>query len=198
MRLGPLASLVLLTASFGPAREAHALRFTLGIETALTPLVIEAGPSGNDELRWSLRPVLDVETSRYFAFGVYTPFTLLRAGGESSTGAESIFGAGVSARYPIFHATPPEEMLLFATLRGGLGTSDGRAGLFVGGALGLALTWIQDGWGLVGELAAGHLGIPEGNIERPFPAIDRWTVSLSVGLVFRLGGETWPRPSGPP
>lgn len=174
------------------ATPAHALRFTLGLETSLTPLVTDAGELA--PLRLGLRPVLDVELSRAFAVGAYTPFTYYSAGESSGTGADSIFGLGVSGRYPILRAEAPEEVLLYATARGGLGTVDGRAGAFLGLALGVTATWLDVGRGGFVELSVGRVGIAEGDLDRPFPAVERWLVGLSVGFVFRLGGEDWRLP----
>lgn len=173
-------------------RDASALRFTLGLEAGFTPLVVDPAPeAGGGNLRFGLRPVLEVETSRWFAIGAYTPFTLLRAGSGSTTGAESVFALGVSLRKPWLRAEAPEEILLYGTLRGGFGTADGRPGGFVGGAAGLAVTWLETGRGAFFELSAGHVGIPGGPIDRPFPEVDRWLIGLSMGVIFRLGGETW-------
>lgn len=192
------ASIATLFALFFTAKEAAAIRFTLGLESAFTPLVLDpppiadpnAGPQiGN--VRLALRPVLDVETSRNFAIGAYTPFTLLRFGEGSDTGAESIFALGASIRYPIVRDIAPEEFLFYGTIRGGLGTADGRAGLFYGFAFGAAMTWLETGRGLFAELSAGHVGIPGGGADRPFPEVDRWLFGLSIGVVFRLGGEAW-------
>lgn len=172
-------------------REASALRFTLGLESGLTPLVLDPDPeAGGGSVRLSLRPVLEVETSRSFSIGTYTPFTLLRAGG-AATGAESVFAIQLSLRHAVLSAGAPEELLWYATVRGGFGTSDGRAGAFAGGALGAALTWLETGRGVFAELHAGHVGIAEGDVDRPFPGVDRWLFGVSIGVVFRLGGESW-------
>jgi hypothetical protein len=181
-----------LAALLLPVTDAHALRFTLGLETSLTPLVTDAGELA--PLRLGLRPVLDVEVSRTFAVGAYTPFTYYSAGASSGTGADSIFGLGVSGRYPILRADAPEEVLLYATARGGLGTVDGRAGAFLGVALGVTATWLDVGRGGFVELSVGRVGIAEGGVDRPFPAVERWLVGLSLGFVFRLGGEDWRLP----
>lgn len=181
-----------LAALLLPATNAHALRFTLGLETSLTPLVTDAGELA--PLRLGLRPVLDVEVSRTFAVGAYTPFTYYSAGESSGTGADSIFGLGLSGRYPILRADAPEEVLLYATARGGLGTVDGRAGAFLGVALGVTATWLDVGRGGFVELSVGRVGIAEGGVDRPFPAVERWLVGLSLGFVFRLGGEDWRLP----
>jgi hypothetical protein len=153
-------------------------------------VVAEASDFGG-AVRFGLRPVLEVEPSRYVSIGAYTPFTLVRSGAGSTTGAESIFGAGISLRLPVLRETAPEELLWYATLRGGFGTADGRAGAYLGGAIGAALTWLETGRGLFAELHAGHIGIAAGGAARPFPEVDRWLIGLSIGVVFRLGGEEW-------
>jgi hypothetical protein len=181
------ASVVFLAAGF-PAREAGAVRFTLGVESSFVPIVIDPSPGAAGSLRLGLRPVLDIEASPYFAIGVYTPFTLIRGGESASTGAESIFAVGVSLRHPIVRSVAPEEILLYGTLRGGFGTADGRAGAFAGVALGGAMTWLETGRGLFAELSAGHVGI---SAARSFPEVDRWLIGVSIGVVFRLGGEAW-------
>jgi hypothetical protein len=175
-------------------QRAEAVRFTLGLESALTPVVVDSVDVGAGNVRIGLRPVLDMEVSRAFAFGVYTPFVLVRAGANAGTGSESVFAAQLSLRLPYLSAEGPEETLWYATLRGGFGTADGRAGLYLGGALGGAFTWLESGRGLFAELHAGHIGIPAGGSDRPFPEVDRWLVGLSIGVVFRLGGEGWERP----
>ncbi|MFO0727696.1 MAG: hypothetical protein U1E65_28210 [Myxococcota bacterium] len=188
---GALCITVLALSAVEPS--AHAIRFSLGVETGLTPITIDAAPAGattTDAFRLELRPVLDVELSRSFAFGVYTPFTLLR-GNEVGTGAESVFALGASLRKALISADAPEEILLYGTLRGGLGTSEGRAGLYLGAAIGASATWLDVGRGIFAELGAGHIGIARGSEDRPFPAVDRWLFTLSVGFVFRLGGEEW-------
>lgn len=176
------------------AEPAHAIRFSLGVETGLTPLTIDSAPlaagAATNAVRLELRPVLDLELSRLVSLGVYTPFTLLR-GGEVGTGAESVFALGFSLRKPFIRAESPEEILVYGTLRGGLGTSDGRAGLYLGGAVGASVTWLDVGRGLFTELGIGHVGIAQGSVDRPFNGVDRWLFTLSVGFVFRLGGEEW-------
>ena len=65
------------------------------------------GATTTDAFRLELRPVLDVELSRSFAFGVYTPFTLLR-GNEVGTGAESALCAiefDATGRLKLSHVT---------------------------------------------------------------------------------------------
>ena len=181
-----LVFLVLLCAA---PRPAHAVRFALGLESALTPFIADQGEPG--PLRLGLRPVLDVELDRMFSFGPYTPFTVFQSGEGTGTGADSIFAMGVTGRYPIIRSASPEELLLYVTLRGGLGTADGRAGFYGGAALGASATWLDVGRGVFAELSAGHVGIAEGGPDRPFPSVDRWMVGLSVGFVFRLGGEAW-------
>lgn len=183
MRAALLVSALALVAT-----PAHAVRVTLGLESAITP-VVDAGDLA--PLRIGLRPVLDIELDRRFALGAYTPFSLITTGEGSGTGADSVFALGASARYPIISRDSPEELLLYATLRGGLGTADGRAGVFLGGALGASATWLDVGRGLFAELSLGHVGIPEGSADRAFPGVDRWMIGLSVGFVFRLGGEAW-------
>ncbi len=171
------------------AREAHAVRFALGVATDLTPIVLDPSRSGDMDapVLWGFRPVLDLELNHYLSFGAYPPFTLYRGGGASS-GAESVFGLGASFRYPVLNDTAPEEMLLYATLRGGFGTVDGRAGPFYGGALGLSVTWLDTGRGLFGELGLSRLHV-EG-LEDAFD-VDRTMIGLSIGVLFHLGGEDW-------
>ncbi len=182
------ATVAALALALAPALDAHALRFSLGLESGFTPLVTDGGDLA--PLRLQLRPVLDVELARHFAFGAYTPFTVFSAG-DSGTGADSIFAIGVSGRYPIVRAEAPQELLLYVTARGGLGTVDGRAGTFFGGALGFAATWLDVGRGAFAELSVGRVGIGAGDVDRPFPEVERWMFGLSVGFVFRLGGEDW-------
>ena len=172
-------------------REAWAVRFTLGVAANVTPVVIDPQDSDNSGFLLGLRPVLDVEVSRYFAIGAYAPFTLVRAGGnqdDSKSGAESVFGLSASGRYPIISDRAPEEALVYGTLRGGFGTNEGRAGPFVGVALGGALTWLETGRGLFVEVEAGHLGVPGAAGQ---PIFERWSMGVSIGVVFRLGGEAW-------
>lgn len=185
MRL--LATLVVALAA--APHPAHAIRFALGLESSLVPLVTDGGDLA--PLRLQLRPVLDVEVTRYFAFGAYTPFTFYSAGAGSDTGADSIFALSLSGRYPIVRAEAPQELLFYATARGGLGTADGRAGTYLGGALGFAATWLDVGRGGFAELSIGRVGIAAGGADRPFPEVERWLIGLSVGFVFRLGGEDW-------
>jgi hypothetical protein len=53
------------------------------------------------------------------------------------------------------------------------------------------VTWLDVGRGLFTELGIGHVGIAQGSVDRPFNGVDRWLFTLSVGFVFRLGGEEW-------
>lgn len=189
-RAAPTAAVVLL-ALLAP-EDARAVRFSLGVATDLTPLALDPAVDGSGAtFRFGFRPVLEVEASHYLSFGAYAPFTIYRAqtgGGAASSGAESVFGVTVSGRYPLHRLEAPEELLLYATLRGGFGTVDGRAGPFYGGALGASATWLGTGRGVFAELQASQLDI--GGLSGLAP-VDRFTIGISLGVVFRLGGEDW-------
>lgn len=190
------ASLTLCLASLAAPPPAEAVRWTLGVGTELVPVVLDAGrPEGlGTPLRLGVRPVIDLELSHYFAVGAYAPFVVYRRGEASSaasSGAESVFGLGASFRWPWLSDRPPEEILGYATLRGGFGTVSGRAGPYVGLGLGSAITWLETGRGLFAELTLDRLhvsGVAEGGASRD---VERVTVGFTVGLHFRLGGEGW-------
>ena len=170
--------------------DAEAVRFSLGLASAVTPLVVEAAEP-DLQLRQGLRPVVDIEPVPWVAISAYAPFVLYRTGedlGASSSGAESVFALGLSGRYRVVEDR--EEFLYYLTARGGFGTVEGRAGLFYGFAAGFALSWLDTGRGFFVEAEGGHLGIGggEGIHQRE---VDRWMVGLSLGVVFRLGGERW-------
>lgn len=184
----------------GFAPSAEAVRFTLGVAADLVPVVVDGAERTASGTRFGLLPIIDFEPIPYLAIGTYTPFTLARAGGSnisSSSGAESVFGLQVSARYPIWRDAGPEELLLYGTLRGGFGTVEARAGPFLGVAAGVAATWSPSGAGLFAELGLGRLVVSElSGDAAPGEAdsgvfVDRWFIGLTVGFVFRLGGERW-------
>lgn len=188
---------LLAAALFVSPASAEAVRFTLGFAGELVPIVIDGAERFESSTRLGLLPIIDFEPIPYLAIGTYTPFTLVRVGGSSissSSGAESIFGLQVSGRYPIWRDTSPEEVLLYGTLRGGFGTVDARAGPFVGVAAGAAVTWLDSGAGLFAELGLGRLIISElsgGGLNPDGSFVDRWFMGLTLGFVFRLGGERW-------
>ena len=132
------------------------------------------------------------EVAPWLAFDAYAPFTLFRTGGggPASSGAESIFGVGASGRYRLVTDARIEH-LIYGTVRGGFTTQDGSVGPFVGMALGTAMTWLGTGRGWFAELEANHLQIGAGSEDVTRPALDRWVIGVTLGLVFRLGGETW-------
>lgn len=171
--------------------SAEAVRWTLGVATDVTPLVVE--PARPEDLptpfRLGFRPVIELETGYHLSFSAYAPFTVVRSGegdGAASTGAESVFGLGVSLRQPLLRDEAPEEVLGYVTLRGGFSTLSGRAGPFLGVALGTAATWLGTGRGLFAEVEAGYTQVGGGIRD-----IERVTLGLSLGVVFRLGGEEW-------
>lgn len=189
------AIVALLVVTTWSAR-ADAVRWTLGVATELTPVVVDPGrPDGlGAPFRLGVRPVVDLEINRYLAFGAYAPFVVLRAGeggGAASTGAESVFGLAAYGRYPVLYREAPEELLLYGTARGGFGTIAGRAGPFVGLALGASLTWLDTGRGVFMELGGGHVAVNDAAVEGGQRDVTRTTLTFSVGVVFRLGGESW-------
>lgn len=135
-----------------------------------------------------LLPILEVEASRYLAFGAYAPFTVLRTGdaADASSGAESLFGLTASFRLPFVDLDAHRELLLHATLRGGFATVDARAGPFLGLGLGAQLTWLERGMGVLGELGVSRLVVPKGGDD-----VERILIGLTIGLLFRMGGERW-------
>jgi hypothetical protein len=177
-------------------RPAEAVRFGLGVATELTPIVIDRvqTENGSSPVRLGFRPVLEVEVNHYLSFGAYAPFTVFRSGeseGSASSGAESVFGLTTSGRVPFFRETAPEEILAYVTGRGGFSTINGRAGPFLGAALGASATWLETGRGVFAEVGLSHAdvtGVPVGT-ERVH--LNRFFISFAVGLVFHLGGEDW-------
>lgn len=168
-------------------REAIAQRFTLGVGAQLIPISLET-PDAGEAVRIGLVPILEVEASRYLAFGAYAPFTVLRAGDaeDASTGAESLFGLTASARLPHVDAKTGRELLLHLTVRGGFATVDARAGPFLGAGVGAQLTWLDRGLGVLAELGVSRLVVPKGSED-----VERFLVGLTLGVLFRMGGERW-------
>jgi hypothetical protein len=179
---------------FVPAR-AQAVRFTLGLATDFTPVVIESirPPDAGTPIRLGLLPVIEVEPAPWISFGAYFPFTVLRTGegSDATTGAESVFGFTMSLRSVHLDRGPEpdekgREWMLYGTARGGFATVQGRAGPFLGAGAGYALTWLDTGRGFFVELNGGH-----SHVSLPQGTDDRWLFGLTLGVVFRLGGETW-------
>jgi hypothetical protein len=175
--------------------EAHAIRWTLGIASELTPLLFEADRETRPSFRLGFRPVLEFEPVRWFSIEAYAPFVVYRAGeedeGAASSGAESVFGLAIAGRYPWIRAEAPEEILFYARARGGFGTVSGKAGPFAGGAIGSSVTWLDTGRGFFLEVTSAWVSVhdvPSGSIVRD---LERVTIGLTIGLVFRLGGEEW-------
>jgi hypothetical protein len=177
-------------------KEASAIRWTLGVATQLVPVVVD--PDRPDDrglpFRIGVRPVVDLELARAFAIGVYAPFTVFRSGegdGAAASGAEAVFGLNANVRYPIVRAEAPEEILLFGSIRGGFGTLEGRAGPYYGASIGSELTWLDTGRGLFAELEVGRFsvdGVSQGGDDG---TLQRTTVGLTIGFLFRFGGEAW-------
>lgn len=163
------------------------MRFALGVASDFTPIVVDPGrvEGMSAPILIGFRPVLDIELNHYLSFGAYPPFTIYRSAANSS-GAESVFGLGASFRKPILRDHAPEELLAYATIRGGFGTVDGRAGPFYGGAIGLSATWLDTGRGLFGELSVSRLNVAFDGFD-----VDRTMVGISFGVLFHLGGEDW-------
>jgi hypothetical protein len=174
---------------------AHAIRFGLGVASEVTPLVFDVGNTQNaSTFRLGFRPVLDVEANHYLSFGAYAPFTVYRTGdaeGAASSGAESVFGVSASGRVPFLRDTAPEEILAYGTARGGFSTINGRAGPFLGAALGVSVTWLSTGRGLFAELSLSHARVSNVPIGDTREELNRYLVSISIGFVFHLGGEDW-------
>jgi hypothetical protein len=167
--------------------EAFAIRWTLGIATELTPLVVQADRDTKPTFRLGFRPVLEFEPVRWLSLEAYAPFVVYRAGedtggGAASSGAESVFGLALAGRYPWIRDEAPEEILWYARVRGGFGTISGEAGPFAGGAIGSALTWLDTGRGFFVEATFAWVDVAD---------VSRFTAGLTIGLVFRLGGEEW-------
>jgi hypothetical protein len=177
--------------------EAHAIRWTLGVASELTPLLFEPDRQTRASFRLGFRPVLELEPVRWFSIEAYAPFVVYRAnedsgGGAASSGAESVFGLAVAGRYPWIRDEPPEEILFYLRARGGFGTLSGKAGPFAGGALGSSITWLETGRGLFFEINSAWVSIADvlaggGGVRD----VERVTVGVTIGLVFRLGGEEW-------
>lgn len=173
------------------AAEAHAIRFSLGLAGQITPVVIDQDVrfEFGSGTRLGLRPVLEVEALPWLAFDTYAPFNLYRtdATGPASSGGESIFGLGVSARLRSL-SEDKIEVLKYGRLRGGFATQAGRAGPYLGLALGYARTDIATARSWFAEIEVGHVAIGERGGLAP---LDRWLMGVSIGVTFRLGGERW-------
>lgn len=171
--------------------EAQAIRWTLGVASELVPVVLDAArEETGTPFRVGVRPVVEVELAPVFSLGVYAPFVVYRSGegdGAASAGGESVFGLSASGRYPILRAEAPEEIFLYATARGGMGTFQARAGPFLGGAIGGSVTWLDTGRGLFAELDVGQLWVGQPDDS----TVSRTTFGVTVGLVFRFGGGDW-------
>lgn len=184
------ATFTLLTLAAWPGR-ADAVRWTIGVASEVVPVVLDPDRTAEGTpFRLGVRPVVEVEVAPVFSIGVYAPFVVFRSGegeGAASAGGESVFGLSLSGRYPILRAQAPEEILLYGTVRGGMGTFQARAGPFLGGSVGGSMTWLDTGRGLFAELDVGQLwvGQPDDSTVR------RTTLGLTVGLIFRFGGGDW-------
>lgn len=172
-------------------QEAHAIRWTIGVASELVPVVVDPTREGDGTpFRVGVRPVVEVELVPAFSLGVYAPFVVYRSGegdGAASAGGESVFGLSASGRYPILRAEAPEEIFLYATARGGMGTFQARAGPFLGAAVGGSVTWLDTGRGLFAELDVGQLWVGQPDDS----TVSRTTFGVTVGLVFRFGGGDW-------
>src|SRR5205823_3028190 len=150
--------------------------------------------NGSSPLRLGFRPVLEVEINHYLAFGTYAPFTVFRSGeseGSASSGAESVFGLTASGRVPFLRDSPPEEILAYLTGRGGFSTINGRAGPFLGAALGSSVTWLETGRGFFAEIGLSHADVSGVPISGRVAHLDRFLITFGVGIIFHLGGEDW-------
>jgi len=186
-KIGVFISLVL----FLSTSDAQAIRFSLGLAGQVTPVIFDQNRDFEfgSGTRFGLLPVLEVEALPWLAFDAYAPFAIYRtdATGPASSGGESVFALGVSIRDREVDAKKIET-LMYGRLRGGFATQAGRAGPYLGTAAGYAMTWLSTGRGWFSELEVGRITIAsKGNI----PEVDRWTVGISFGIVFRLGGERW-------
>jgi hypothetical protein len=112
-------------------------------------------------------------------------------GGAASSGAESVFGLSFSLRRAIIFEEAPEELLIYAQVRGGFGTIAGRAGPYYGGAGGASITWLDTGRGLFAELSGGHITVDNASVVGGQREVSRTTFTITAGVVFRLGGEDW-------
>ena len=177
--------------------EAWAIRWTLGIASELTPLVFDKDRDTGAVFRLGFRPVLEFEPVRWLSLEAYAPFVVYRAGestggGAASSGAESVFGLALAGRYPWIRDEPPEEVLFYVRGRGGFATVAGKAGPFAGGAIGSAVTWLDTGRGFFLEIDTAWVHVSDvlvaGEGGRD---VERTSVGLTIGLVFRLGGEEW-------
>ena len=189
------ALFIALLLALVPAR-ADAVRWTLGFATELTPVVVDPGrPDGlGAPLALGVRPVVDLELSRYFAVGAYAPFVVLRSGeggGSASTGAESVFGLAAYGRYPLLDPRTARELLLYGVARGGFGTIAGRAGPFVGAGFGASYAWLDTGRGLFAEIAGGRVSVADAAVVGGVRDVSRTTLTVTMGVMFRLGGEAW-------
>ena len=197
MRAARLALVPAVAGLFAVAwpSDARAVRFSLGLCGGVTPIVLDPDqPTGAPyRMRLGLRPVLDVELHPSFAVETYAPFTVLRVGegdGAASSGAESVFGLGLSGRYRTVSADKIEQ-LYYLTARGGFATVTGRAGPYLGVGLGFARTWLDTGRGFFLELDGGRVFVAGKAALGDAADTERWLVGLSAGVVFRLGGERW-------
>jgi len=187
-----LVRLTLVCLGVGSASsDAHAIRFTLGLSGQVTPIIFDEGIpfEFGRGTRLGLRPVLEVEALPWLAFDTYAPFALYRtdATGPASSGGESVFGVGISGR--LRDVSPDKrETLKYARIRGGFATQEGRAGPYASMAFGYAKTWLDTGRGWFAELEGGHVSIDS---RAGLDLVDRWLVGVSIGVVFRLGGERW-------
>lgn len=176
--------------------EANAIRWTLGIASELTPLVFEPERETRASFRLGFRPVLEFEPARWISIEAYAPFVVVRKGegadpGAASSGAESVFGLAIAGRYPWIRSEPPEEVLFYLRGRGGFGTVSGKAGPFAGGAIGSAITWLDTGRGLFFEVTGAWISVADLPVGLTIRDVSRVTIGMTIGLVFRLGGEEW-------
>lgn len=178
-------------------RPARAIRWTLGVASEVTPLVFQRSSDLSPaQVRLAFRPVLELEPARWLSIGAYAPFVVYRTATNvqeeaASGGAESVFGLSLAGRLPWLRRTPPEEVLFYARARGGFATVSGRAGLFLGGAVGAAVTWLETGRGFFVDVDVGHAEVSDVPVASNVVEVERTVFGVTVGLVFRLGGEAW-------
>lgn len=180
-------------------RPAEAIRWTLGVASEVTPLVLDRVFPDQSPARFRLafRPVLELEPARWLAIGAYAPFVVYRTGEFESEdaaagGAESVFGLSVAGRLPWIRQAPPEEVLFYARVRGGFATVSGRAGPFLGGSIGAAVTWLDTGRGFFFDINVAHAKVSDVPVVSTITTdVERISFGVTVGLVFRLGGEAW-------